>query len=131
MANPTEITPTAPRKSPSAARVAETASNAAAELASPNREAELEAQVSQLQSDLKAITKTLSKLTGEKVEEARDYASAEMRQLRRRGEHMLNDAQDQAGEVEQQLKDTIREKPITAVATAMGIGFVLALLTRH
>lgn len=94
------------------------------------REEELEDQVSQLQSDLKAISKTLSKLTGEKVDEAKDYASAEFRQLKRRGQHLLDDAQDQAGEVEQQLKDTIREKPLTAVATAVGIGFVLALLTR-
>lgn len=101
------------------------------EAVSSAREAELEAQVSQLQDDLKAITKTLSKLTGDKVEEAKDYASTEFRQLKRRGQHMLDDAQDQAVEYEQQLKDTIREKPLTAVATAAGIGFVLALLTRH
>ena len=43
---------------------------------------------------------------------------------------MVEEAQDQAGEYEQQLKDTIREKPLTAVATALGVGFVLALLTR-
>lgn len=95
------------------------------------REQELEAQVSQLQDDLKAITDTLSKLTGDKIGEARDIAKTEIRQLKRRGQHMLDDAQDQAEEVEKQLKDTIREKPLTAVATAAGIGFVLALLTRH
>jgi ElaB/YqjD/DUF883 family membrane-anchored ribosome-binding protein len=131
MATTTDMAPT-PRKASStaksaAANVADTISDAT----TSSREAQLEAQVSQLQDDLKAITKTLSKLTGEKVEEAKDYASAEFRQLKRRGQHMLDDAQDQAGEVEQQLKDTIREKPLTAVATAMGIGFVLALLTRH
>lgn len=96
-----------------------------------NREKELEAQVAQLQTDLKAITETLGKLTGEKVGEARDVAKAEMRHLQRKGQHMLDEAQDQAGEMEKQLKDTIREKPLTAVAAAAGIGFVLALLTRH
>jgi ElaB/YqjD/DUF883 family membrane-anchored ribosome-binding protein len=95
------------------------------------REQQLEAQVAQLQQDIKAITETLGKLTGEKVEDAKQLASAELRLLRRRGQHALDDAQEQAMEVEQQLKDTIREKPFTAVATALGIGFVLALLTRH
>ena len=33
--------------------------------ASPSGEQELESQISQLQSDLKSITETLSKLTGE------------------------------------------------------------------
>lgn len=95
------------------------------------REQELEAQVSQLQDDLKAISDTLAKLTGEKVGEAKALAKTEIQHLQDKGQQMLGDAQDQAIEVEKQLKDTIREKPLTAVAAAAGIGFVLALLTRH
>lgn len=97
----------------------------------PNREKDLEAQVTQLQSDLKDITETLRKLTGEKAGEVRSMAKAELRDLQKRGQHLIDEAQDQAGEIEKQLKDVIREKPLTAVAGAMGIGFVLALLTRH
>lgn len=125
MANTPEMasTPT------SAARKA--AAGAAEALQDKNREQELEAQVSQLQDDLKAITETLRKLTEEKAGEVKDIAQAEFRQLKRRGKHMMEDAQDQAVEYEEQLKDTIREKPLTAVAAAAGIGFVLALLTRH
>ena len=95
------------------------------------REQELESQVAQLQADIKAITDTLGKLTGEKMGEARAVAKSEMRHLQARGQHMLDEAQDQAGEVEKQLKDSIREKPLTAVAAAAGVGFILALLTRH
>lgn len=102
----------------------------AASVAASAREEELEAQVAQLQSDLKSITATLAKLTGDKVNEAKEIATSEFQQLKRRGKNMVDDAQEQAGEVEQQLKDTIREKPLTAVATAAGIGFILALLTR-
>lgn len=121
MASTTDMAPTTPRKS----------SNASSRRpAARTREQELEAQVSQLQSDLKSITETLRKLTGEKAGEVRDIAEAEFRHLKTRGKHMVEEAQDQAGEYEQQLKDTIREKPLTAVATALGIGFVLALLTR-
>lgn len=122
MASTTDMAPTTTRKS---------SSNASSRRpVTKTREQELEAQVAQLQSDLKSITETLRKLTGEKAGEVRDIAEAELRHLKRRGQHMVEEAQDQASEYEQQLKDTIREKPLTAVATALGIGFVLALLTR-
>ena len=61
----------------------------------------------------------------------RDVAKSEARHLQRQGQNVIEDVQDQAGAFEQQLKDTIREKPLTAVASAIGIGFVLALLSRH
>jgi ElaB/YqjD/DUF883 family membrane-anchored ribosome-binding protein len=95
------------------------------------REQQLESQVVQLQQDLKAISETLSKLTGEKVGEARSLATSEVQHLRERGQQMLSQAQDQMGETEKQLKDTIRDKPLTAVVAAAGIGFLFALLTRH
>ncbi|KKB80245.1 hypothetical protein VW35_07490 [Devosia soli] len=121
MASTTDMAPSAARKA---------AASAAARVTEKSREQELEAQVAQLQSDLKSIGETLKKLTGDKANEVRDIAETEIRQLKRRGQHMVEEAQDQAGEYEQQLKETIRAKPLTAVATALGVGFVLALLTR-
>ncbi len=104
---------------------------AAAKAKTETREQELEAQVAQLQADIRAISDTLGKLSGEKVGEARAVATSEVKQLQARGQHLLDDAQDQVTQAEKQLKDTIREKPLTAVAAAAGIGFVFALLTRH
>lgn len=95
------------------------------------REAQLEEQVTQLQQDIKAIAATLAKLSNDKVNEVRDVAKSEARHLKRQGQHMIDDVQDQASALEQQLKDTIREKPLTAVASAVGIGFILALLSRR
>lgn len=102
-----------------------------ARAASKPREEHLEDQITQLQSDLKAIAATLSKLSSDKVNEATDTAKGEIRHIQRQGQHVIDDVQDQAGAIEQQLKDTIREKPLTAVASAIGIGFILALLSRH
>jgi len=102
-----------------------------ARAAARTREAELETQISQLQSDLKAIGETLSRLTGEKVSEAKSVAKAEARHLQQQAQTVIDDVQVQAGEMEDQLKRTIREKPLTAVAAAAGIGFVVALLTRR
>jgi ElaB/YqjD/DUF883 family membrane-anchored ribosome-binding protein len=95
------------------------------------KEQQLEEQISQLQADLKGIAATLAKLSSDKVSEVRDVAKSEARHLQRQGKHVIEDVQDQAGAFEQQLKDTIREKPLTAVASAVGIGFILALLSRH
>ena len=104
---------------------------ARARAASTPREEKLEEQISQLQDDLKAIAATLSKLSSDKVNEATGTAKNEMRHLQRQGQHVIEEVQDQAGAMEQQLKDTIREKPLTAVASAIGIGYILALLSRH
>lgn len=112
----------APNRKPAAARAASADSKV--------REVELEAQISQLQDDLKGIAATLAKLTNDKVTEVTEVAKSEARHLKRQGQHVVEDVQEQAGEIEQQLKDTIREKPLTSVATAAGIGFLLALITR-
>ena len=120
MANTSDL---APGRKPAAARAANTSGKA--------REAQLEDQISQLQDDLKAIAATLARLSGDKVTEVREVAKSEARHLQRQGQHVVEDVQDQASAIEKQLKDTIREKPLTAVASAVGIGFILALLSRH
>ena len=99
--------------------------------ASKTKEVPLEDQIAALQNDLKSIAATLAKLGNDKVSEARDVAKTEAHNLQRQGQNVLDEVQDQAGAFEQQLKDTIREKPLTAVASAIGIGFVLALLSRR
>lgn len=121
MATTSDLAPT-PRKAAASARSA---------TSSKPREEQLEEQISQLQSDLKAIASTLAKLSSEKVNEVRGAAKDEVRHLQRQGQNVLDDVQDQAGALEKQLKDTIREKPLTAVASAVGIGFILALLSRR
>ena len=74
---------------------------------------DLEAQVAQLQSDIKSITQTLQRLGGDKVGEVRGMAKLRAAALK-----------------DKQIKDTIREKPLTAVAGAMALGFIIAVLTR-
>jgi ElaB/YqjD/DUF883 family membrane-anchored ribosome-binding protein len=113
----------APSRKPAAAR----ASRASAK----TREAQLENQVAQLQDDIKAIAATLARLSNDKVNEVKSVAKSEAHNLQRQAEHVVEDVQDQASAMEKQLKDTIREKPLTAVASAVGIGFILALLSRH
>lgn len=91
---------------------------------------DLEAQVAQLQSDIKSITQTLSRMGESKVGEVRGMARVQAAALKNKGEEMLESAQDEFNAFEKQIKDTIREKPLTAVAGAVALGFILAVVTR-
>jgi ElaB/YqjD/DUF883 family membrane-anchored ribosome-binding protein len=98
--------------------------------ASRAREPDLEAQVQQLQNDIKAIASTLASLAEEKVGEAQSMAKREFKHLKAQGQSAVEDAQDEFGQIEKQIKDTIREKPLTAVAGAVALGFILAVVSR-
>ena len=94
------------------------------------REPDLEAQIEQLQNDLKGIASTLATLAESKVGEAQSAAKRELRNLKAQGQSAVEDAQDEFGQLEKQIKDTIREKPLTAVAGAVALGFILAVVSR-
>ena len=91
---------------------------------------DLEAQVAQLQNDLKSITQTLGRMGGSKVDEVKGMAKSRAAEIKGKGEEMLETAQDEFNAFEKQIKDTIREKPLTAVAGAIAVGFILAVITR-
>ncbi|WP_417308258.1 DUF883 family protein [Devosia sp.] len=95
-----------------------------------SREDELSAQIEQLQNDLKSIAGTLAGLAEDKVQDAKSIATRETDNLKKQGQNTLDDVQDEFGQIEKQLKDTIREKPLTAVAGAVALGFVLAVVSR-
>jgi ElaB/YqjD/DUF883 family membrane-anchored ribosome-binding protein len=123
MATTSDLAPTRGRKT-------KTAENAAAAI-SGNRDQNLEEQISRLQEDIKSITATLARMGGDKVSEARNTAEGEYRHLLRQGREVMSEARSQAGALESQLVDTVREKPLTAIAGAIGIGFLLALMSRR
>jgi ElaB/YqjD/DUF883 family membrane-anchored ribosome-binding protein len=91
----------------------------------------LEDQVSKLQDDIKAIAASLAKLSDQKVSEARSTAKTQYSSLVKSGQHVVDDLGDQVNAYEGQLVDAIREKPLTAVAGAIGVGFLIALLSRR
>ena len=83
----------------------------------------LEAQVAQLQTDIRTISESLAKLGADKLEEAKSTAKSTAQKA-------ISEAQNEFDAVERQLKDSIREKPLTAVAAALAIGYLIAALTR-
>lgn len=113
-----------------AARAPRSRSASASRSNSRRKDDDLEAQVAQLQDDLKSIAETLTRIAENKVEEAQSMAKRELSHLKQEGKSAVEDVQDEFGAIEKQLKDTIREKPLTAVAGAVALGFILAVVSR-
>ena len=93
-------------------------------------EPELEDQIQQLQDDVRAIARSLTRMGQDKVDEAQRYAKGEYKNLLHQGQSVVGDVTDEFEAVEKQIKDTIRARPLTAMASAIGIGFLIAVLTR-
>ncbi len=127
MASTTEM---APGRAASPASPARRANSSRRASAPARNEDDLSAQVTQLQSDLKQIAVTLATLAENKVSDVQKVAQKEAHNLAKTGQNAIEDVQDEFGELEKQLKDTIREKPLTAVAGAIALGFILAVISR-
>ncbi|WP_338609862.1 hypothetical protein V6617_06575 [Pelagibacterium nitratireducens] len=106
------------------ARAATTARTAKANTDDPAKD--LDAEIAALREDVAAITATL----GDVVKYRTDGAKTEARRLRKtaeqKGEETLEQVQDSFEAAEGELKSMIREKPISSVLIAAGVGFVLS-----
>lgn len=98
---------------------------------SARTEETLEEQIAKLQDDIRAIGVSLAKLSDSKVTEARSTAKARYRDLMNSGQHVVDDLSHQVNAYEGQLVEAIREKPLTAVLGALGVGYLIALLSRR
>jgi ElaB/YqjD/DUF883 family membrane-anchored ribosome-binding protein len=109
---------------------ARSGTEAGAAVAADLAQEDLQNQIEQLRSDIKSIANTLQRMGSARATQAQGRARSEVRHLVDAGQQMVEDVSDEFGQVEKQIKDTIREKPLTAVISALGIGFLLAVLTR-
>lgn len=90
----------------------------------------IEAQIAQLQADLKAIADSIATLANDETHLAKASALSEFEHLAANGKKMFNGLESELLNVEGELKKTIRAKPLTAVLGAVVIGYILALLSR-
>jgi ElaB/YqjD/DUF883 family membrane-anchored ribosome-binding protein len=99
---------------------------------------DLEAELARLREDVARLTDQLGQTrdqlgrTGEHtLSAARRAASEGAEQLRARGEEAVDALKSNAGDIERQVTDAVREKPLTSLAIAAGVGFFFALLSRR
>ncbi len=92
---------------------------------------DLQAQVAALKDDIANIAATLAKIGKNSTREARANAANSFESAKVRGEEVLEDLKSQALDIEDRLTETIRDKPLTSIAVAAGVGFLLALISRR
>ncbi|EKF18812.1 DUF883 family protein [Nitratireductor pacificus] len=92
---------------------------------------DLENDVRQLRADMAQLMTHLKEMGGQSGSAARKAAVDGIDQLREQGEAAMQNVKDSAQDMERQLAQTIRERPITSLALAVGAGFLIALATRR
>ncbi|MBX3597481.1 MAG: DUF883 family protein [Rhizobiaceae bacterium] len=94
-------------------------------------ESTLEADVRQLQRDIKELTELLAKTKDDSYSAASRAASEGIEQLRAQGDAAIEGLRQSAHDIEAQMISAVREKPVTSLAMAAGVGFLFALLARR
>lgn len=92
---------------------------------------DLEAEIAKLRAEMAALADQIGKTRDSSVSAARKAASEGLEQMKVQGEAAMEDFKANARDVEQQLTETVREKPITSLAIAAGVGFLFAVLMRR
>ena len=92
---------------------------------------DLEADIKQLKADIEKLTKQLAKTGEHGYGTARRAATEGVEQLRAQGEAAFDSLRGSAKDIEAQLLANVREKPVTSLAIAAGVGFLFALLARR
>jgi len=87
---------------------------------------DLDAEISALREDIAAITATLGDIVKHRADEAKTEARKIKRRVEQQGEDAVETVQDSFEAAESELKSMIREKPISSVLIAAGVGYVLS-----
>jgi|SRR4051812_37601806 ElaB/YqjD/DUF883 family membrane-anchored ribosome-binding protein len=89
-------------------------------------DAELEAQVAKLRSDVSGIADALKSIAAERADGAKRQAFALRDDVRDRGERYVRQAQDAVSDIEEQVAEQVRAEPIKAVIIAAAVGYLYA-----
>lgn len=92
---------------------------------------DLEAEITRLREDVARLTEQLARTGEHSYSAARRAASEGAEHLRATGEAAAAAIRSNANDVERQVVEAVREKPLTALAIAAGIGCLLGLMSRR
>lgn len=92
---------------------------------------DLEDDIRQLKADIEKLTKQLAETGEHGYGAARRAASEGVEQLRAQGQAALGSLKGGAEDIEARLVAHVREKPVTSLAIAAGVGYLFALLSRR
>lgn len=92
---------------------------------------DLEADIKLLKADIEALAKQLAATGEHGYGAARRAAAQGAGQLKAQSDAAVESLRVNARDIEDQFMATVREKPVTSLAIAAGVGFLIALLARR
>ncbi len=92
---------------------------------------DFEAQIALLREEMALLKAQLASSGERSAAAARRAAVSGAEHLRAQGEAAYEDLRANARDVEAQIVMTVREKPVTSLAIAAGVGFLFALIARR
>jgi len=97
----------------------------------PAEVSEMEAQIEVLKAEIAKLTSQISSSGERSFEALKSIAAEGAGQLRSQGEAAVAGLKANADDMEAQMVARVREKPITSLAIAAGVGFLFALMARR
>lgn len=92
---------------------------------------DMEVQIETLKQEIEKLKAQLQSSGERSFTALKNIAKDGVSEARTRGEATVADLKDRAGDVEAELVARVREKPVTSLAIAAGVGFLFALLSRR
>lgn len=90
----------------------------------------LQDEIAELKRELARVSGLVGDIATNRYEAAKGRAAGYAEEAVRRGEALREEAYARAGALEAEAERTIRERPLTAVAVAAGIGYLIGLISR-
>ena len=93
--------------------------------------ADMEAQIAHLKAEMSKIAESVSNAGSVFAKDVKGNARVRGEQVRRQSEATIRDLRAQLDEIEATVSGHVRDRPLTAIAAAAGVGFLVALLARR
>ena len=87
-------------------------------------------EMAELRQEIGRLTSMVSDMAGSRYQRLRDQASEMAGDVAYRGAALKDEAVARAGMLEEEMQRTVRDRPLTSVAIAAGVGYLVGLLSR-
>lgn len=91
---------------------------------------ELREQLTELRNDFNDLIGTVEKLAKNQADGVATHLRGGLHDYVERGEEALDHAREQAEHLYEGFHETVERNPLTALMIALGLGFIIGLLTR-
>lgn len=87
-------------------------------------------EIAELKRELAKVSGLVGDIAANRYGQLREQAASLAEDVASRGAELRDEAYARVGAVEEELQRTVRDRPLTSIAVAAGIGYLIGLLSR-